>query len=150
MNLKDVGIFKDLSAKEFDKIKNISAEITCGEKQILCKEGDPGDKMYIIISGAVEIKKKMAENQAVSLARLLPGELFGELSFFDDIPRSATVEAMTSAKVAVIKKEDFLKLIQSEPELGLKLVISLISKTAKRLRKADDIIRDLTANLFHL
>ena len=57
MNLKDIEIFKDLSAKEIEKVKKIAIEITCDEKQILCKEGDIGDKLYIIISGAVEIKK---------------------------------------------------------------------------------------------
>jgi CRP-like cAMP-binding protein len=150
MELREISMFKELNEAESKEIQKIITERVCKETEILCKEADPGDMMYIVTSGAVEIKKKMAENQAISLARLLPGEVFGELSLFDDTPRSATVQALTSAKILVIKKEDFIKLIRSNPQLGLKLLIWLITRVAKRLRKADEIIRDLTTNLFNL
>ena len=150
MELKEISMFEDLTESELKSLKKIVTEYECKEREILCKEGDPGDRMFIVTSGAVEIKKKMAENQAISLARLLPGEVFGELSLFDDTPRSASVQALTSARILIVKKKDFLNLIQADPKLGLKLTIWLVNKTSKRLRKADEIIRDLTTNLFQL
>jgi CRP/FNR family transcriptional regulator, cyclic AMP receptor protein len=150
MELKEIDMFQGLNDAELKAFRKIITEYDCKEKEILCKEGDPGDKMFIVLSGAVEIKKKMAENQAISLARLLPGEVFGELSMFDDTQRSATVQALTSAKVLIINKKDFLDLLQSDAKLGLKITIWLVNKTSKRLRKANEIIRDLTTNLFQL
>ena len=150
MDLKKIEMFEQFNDPELSKIKGILKDFAYKEKEVLCKEGDPGDRMFIITEGVVEIKKKMAEHQAVSLARLLEGEIFGELSFFDDTPRSASVVALSPTKVMVITRKDFMKLLDSDKDIANKLLLWILGKTSRRLRRANEVIRDLTTNIFHL
>ena len=154
MELKDIEIFKELNGKEIMKVKKIVEEKTYSTGDVIFNENEPGDRICIITGGAVEVKKSIiGENnleQKITLARLTPFEIFGELSIFENVPRSAAVEALSNTKVMVIDKGDFESLLDTEPELGVKLLRAIIKKTAKRLFAADITIRDLARKVFHM
>ncbi len=154
MNLKEITIFSDLNDAELSKVERIIEEKEYEERDIIIAEDDAGDKMCVILKGIVEVKKQIQQDnsseQAITLARLAPPEAFGELSIFDDVPRSATVEALTKTRVIIIDKKDLESLVDSEPKIGVKILKSIIRKTAKRLIKANNTICDFARNTFHI
>src|SRR5690554_5488310 len=77
------------------------------EGAVLCHEGAREVVFYIILSGEVEITKKVSTNEVRALKRLGPGEFFGEIAILHDAPRAATVTTTAPTSVLEIRKEAF-------------------------------------------
>ncbi len=106
--------------------------------EIICKEGDIGDEMYIIHSGKIAITK-MSRDLETTLAVLTDGEFFGEMAIIDNQPRSATAKAVDDSKVIVLSAEIFETQISTNP----KLIMRILRKMSNRLREADRKIKTL-------
>lgn len=106
--------------------------------EIICKEGDIGDEMYIIHSGKIAITK-MSRDLETTLAVLADGEFFGEMAIIDNQPRSATAKAVDNSKVIVLSAEIFESQISTNP----KLIMRILRKMSNRLREADRKIKTL-------
>ena len=91
--------------------------------------------MYIIISGKVKIIKKKGTVETI-LATLEEGEFFGEMSLFDNNPRSATVKTIGDVKLLEINQKDFLKKISKDPSLAFRI----LEKMSQRIRNTDEKI----------
>jgi CRP-like cAMP-binding protein len=100
--------------------------------KILIQENDTGQKMFVIQTGKVKVYKTYF-GKKVTLAILGPGEMFGELSFFDASPRSASVEAVSEVSAIVIDGEEALQKVQNLPSW----VISIFKTVFYRFREAD-------------
>jgi CRP-like cAMP-binding protein len=107
-----------------DAIARIKIDTTCTTErfepgQVICREGDPGDSLYIVAGGVVEATTQSADRtQSRSVAYLRRGAFFGELSVLTGQPRVATVRACQEVKLFRFEKEKFLKLLRTIPELG--------------------------------
>ena len=97
------------------------------------EENSIGKEMYIIISGKVKIIKEKGKVETI-LATLDEGEFFGEMSLFDNNPRSATVKAMGNVKLLEINQKGFLRKISKDPSLAFRM----LEKMSKRIRIADE------------
>ncbi len=144
--LVSVVVFQDLGSEELDIIKASSREVTVPQDTMIFKQGDPGDRMYLIVEGMVEIwKSEGHEVKGSRLARLKAGEVFGEMALFDKEPRSAT--AMTSltkeTKLLVWEERDLAQLVVRHPNLGVKLLMNFLKALSSRLRVANDAIHTL-------
>jgi CRP/FNR family cyclic AMP-dependent transcriptional regulator len=95
-------------------------------------EGDPGETLYVIVSGRVNIQTHAAGEQPVHLARRGPGEVFGELALIDGKPRMADAVAIESTDVLVLERSDFLRCVEASPRMAL----SVLACLADRLRQA--------------
>lgn len=93
--------------------------------QTVFRLADPGDTMYIIAEGAVEISEEFEEDRYV-LARLGPYEFFGEIALITSCPRTATASAIKHTLLLPIKREEFLDLVKVQPELALYILQVLI------------------------
>ena len=105
--------------------------------EIICREGDPGDCMYIIQSGAVEISRQKG-SQEVVVAMLEQGDFFGEMALLDRQPRSATVKTLCRTRLLPLTKDSFLGRAYEDPEISLRLIKALsqrIDKTSRLLRQ---------------
>ncbi len=111
-------------------------ELVKGE--ILFREGDPGDEIYIIKRGKIRIYKNI-EGEEKTLAILKEGEIFGEMAVLDGKPRSASAEALENTILEVLSKESILSVINSDP-----MIKFLIDTMVERLRTADEQLRLLT------
>jgi CRP-like cAMP-binding protein len=96
---------------------------------VIVTKGEPGDCMFILLSGTVEV---LAEGRVV--ATLGPGSLFGEMSLINDEPRSATVRAQTAARVVPITKRRFVFLTEQTPFFALH-VMRLLSDRIRRMNQ---------------
>lgn len=107
------------------------------DQEVLFREGDPGDEMYLIKSGKIKIIKKVGDDIKV-LAVLTEGEFFGEMSVIDGSPRSATSVAGGETHLIIFDKTAFKKKIGEEP-----LVEYIVTELTRRLRAADEQIKFL-------
>jgi CRP/FNR family transcriptional regulator, cyclic AMP receptor protein len=107
--------------------------------QVILRENTPGDSAYIILSGGVEITKRI-EGQRVVLVRLGPGGIFGEMSLIDGSPRSATVTATEPTRLSVIDNRRFKVILNSIPQE----VRPLFSALTERLRNTNQMVSSLS------
>ncbi len=98
--------------------------------EIIFKEGDEGEFVYTIIHGNVEIIKGGVEGGENVIARLGPGDYFGEMAMASDKPRSATARAVNSVKTMTIAKGDFVNLHKNLPALKENIDNVIQSRTA--------------------
>jgi CRP-like cAMP-binding protein len=111
---------------------------------VLFEEGQPGDYMYVVQDGEVEIRRQVGETERV-LAVLPPGEFFGEMAILNGRPRSATAVCRTDARLLVIEGKTFEAMLRARPEIALRIIKSL----ANRLESANQHVELLllpTAN----
>ncbi|MDR3607304.1 MAG: cyclic nucleotide-binding domain-containing protein [Oligoflexia bacterium] len=106
--------------------------------EILFKENEHPQAMYLIKKGAVSIRKAKKRGQ-IEIARIFSNEVIGELSFFDKRPRSATAVALTDIEALEIRFDCLEKVYAGIPDYFK----TIISSVAERLRRADNQIRKL-------
>lgn len=111
--------------------------------EFIFREGEPGDTMFIVLKGAVEILKRTDNGSQRQLALLKPGDIMGEMALLDDKPRSATAVAKQFTELLSIQEEGFLLLVSKNPQFGLKIMRSL----SKKIRDANALISDFSFSL---
>ena len=123
---------------EAEALSRFARELHPGE--ILFREGEPGDSMYVMQTGRVQITKNVSNGERI-LATLGAGEFFGEMAILNDHPRTATAVVTDDgpAKVLVIDRKRFEQMILNNREITLRL----IKKLASRLESADALIEIL-------
>ena len=99
---------------------------------VLFEEGQPGDYMYVVQSGQVEIRRQVGETERV-LAVLVPGDFLGEMAILNARPRSATAVVRTNARLLVIEGKTFEAMLRARPEIALRIIKAL----ALRLENAN-------------
>ncbi|MBT3171851.1 MAG: cyclic nucleotide-binding domain-containing protein [Rhodospirillaceae bacterium] len=105
---------------------------------VIYREGDPGDAVFILQEGEVEILRQ-ARGEDVRIAVLHQGAIFGEMGVLRDKPRSTTVRALSNTGMIVLSKDEFMTAFGGEDSLALKLIRMLCS----RLKKADNKLLDI-------
>lgn len=111
---------------------------------VLFEEGQPGDFMYVVQKGEVEIRRQVGETERV-IALLPTGEFFGEMAILNDRPRSATAVVKIPSRLLVIEGKTFEAMLRARPEIAMRIIKSL----ATRLESANQHIELLllpTAN----
>lgn len=111
---------------------------TLDEGKVIFREGEPGDKMYIIQEGSVRITKCMGPTEHV-LAVLGKGEFFGEMAIVSNTPRSATATAASTVKLLSFNREGFISMIEKNARIAL----NIIDKLSRRLQQANLQIQHL-------
>ncbi|MFN4150784.1 MAG: Crp/Fnr family transcriptional regulator, partial [Candidatus Sericytochromatia bacterium] len=116
------------------------------KKNIVFHEGDYGDALYIIKNGRIKIAKVAIDGREKTLTILKAGDFFGEMAIFDDMPRSATAEAMDhDVKLLSISKNDFEQLIMSTPSIAIRIMKDL----TRRIRQVNEQVQDLAFKDVH-
>jgi CRP/FNR family transcriptional regulator/CRP/FNR family cyclic AMP-dependent transcriptional regulator len=106
---------------------------------VIFKEGDPGNEMYVIVDGEVEIRKATASDTAKTLIELKKGDIFGEMSLIEGKPRSATAVTTRATQLLCITEDRFDSVLQKNPDFSRKIIRML----SERLRRADAMIKSI-------
>ena len=112
---------------------------TFGPGEIIFRKDDPGDSLYVILSGQVKVVLIGEDGREVILSVLGQGEFFGEMALIDDEPRSAHVIAMEDSGLIVLRREDFQILMTQSPAIAL----ALLKELSRRLRRVDEKVGSL-------
>lgn len=103
--------------------------------QPLLLEGELSDFMLIIVEGEVDIVKRDAQGEAVSISRAGSGKILGEMSLMDGEPRFASCIALQATTIAVLRRLALNRILDDHPRLGAQLLIQLIALLSQRLRQ---------------
>lgn len=127
-HLASLPLFASCSARERQRIARVADELTVPEGTVLTTEGGIGREAFVIIDGSCDV-----ERAGLRLARLGPGDHFGEMALLDGGPRTATVTTTSETKLLVLSKRAFNGVLDEVPSLTRKLLESL----ARRLRDSE-------------
>jgi CRP-like cAMP-binding protein len=138
--LKNIPMFADLRDEILEKIFSLMQKRLYKRNNMILMEEDVGDTLFILNQGSVKITRMSDDGREVILSILGDGDFFGEMSIFDGESRSANVIALEDSEVFVLKRGDFLDLLEKHP----KIAIALLQELAIRLRRSDQQIEGLS------
>ncbi len=141
--LHQVLVFRDLKNKEIEEIESISEEEDFDKNQVICKDGDPGNCLYVIKKGRVRIVKATPLATERVLSRLGPGSFFGEMSIIDGLARSASAIADVPTTLYCIYKEDLDRKLNGNSVAALKIIHAFARTMSYRLRKMNEELVEL-------
>jgi len=135
--LADVELFEHVSDEDRARLAEFIdiAQLAAGET--LFKAGAPGESLYVVRSGEIELFIRDTAGQKIALAIAGAGEVFGELALLDRGPRTATAIALTDCELLELDRDDLLLLFQKSPNAALRLLAAMSHMT----RKADELLR---------
>ncbi len=143
--LKDLPLFATLAAEELAMLAAAVDLRRLEAGETLFRAGDPGEAMYIVASGEVEISVVDRAGQKIVLTGRHRGDVFGELSMLDAGPRTATAVALVPTEVLELDRADLLLLVTRKPEAALHMLGAMGAMT----RKADLLLRTRVARNVH-
>ena len=142
LTLKQVPIFHDFSNREFRDIEKLIHQRTYKPQDYVFKRQAPGEGMYIILSGKVEIFANDAQGVRNVFAVLGEGDFFGEMSLLDSEPRSASAIAIDHTILLGFFRPDLMSLLDRNPDLGNRILLNLAKVVVERLRKTNDLLTE--------
>jgi len=129
---KRVPLFANLAPADIKQVAAIAQEETFGDGDILVRQGDTGDVMFIIASGEVRVLASNGQKE-VELARRKVGEFIGEMALLSKAPRNATIEAVGDVHTLAINQKNFESLLRDRPDASL----AVIQVLCERLNESD-------------
>ncbi|MFL5736200.1 MAG: cyclic nucleotide-binding domain-containing protein [Actinomycetota bacterium] len=132
--LEKVPLFNGLSRRHLRRIAGLADEAQFPAGKVIVQTGSRGNAFYVIVEGTAKV---VAGYSSRTLARLGPGEFFGELALLDGGPRTASVVAVEPMTAIRIQRAQFRKMLRSEPEVGLKILEELAGRLRARPAPTD-------------
>jgi signal transduction histidine kinase len=123
-------LFSQLSASDLSQLDRIAQEQSFPVGKEIFKEGDPGDGVYIVREGVVEISVLGGQTGRYIFSKVGPGELLGEMAVIEDKPRSATAVAREKTTLYFLPRNEILDLVEKSPALAM----TLLREVSHRLR----------------
>ncbi len=136
--LAQINIFAGLQPAYLKRIAAVGLREKYEADAVIFSEGAAGEKMYLILNGAVRISRQVPGMGEEALAVLRAGHYFGEMSLVDDSPRSADARAHEATELLVLKKEDLEDLLFVDRDLAYDLLWNFVRTLTSRLRDTND------------
>ncbi len=122
MAFPNSGFLSEASEDLRKMLAALASEVTLDSGAVLFEQGDPGEALYAILSGTLEVSFLAMSGRKLALRLMRPGEVFGEIALFDSGPRTATVTAVEPAKVLRVRHKDVMAQIRQHPDLAVDLI----------------------------
>ena len=137
--LRQAPLFSGLDDEAAAALEASMSPATLRRGEILFNEGDDGDQLYVVTEGKVKLGRTSPDGRENLLAILGPGQMFGELSFFDPGPRSATATAVTDVELKSLGHATLSPVLNAHPDVAH----ALLNQLAGRLRRTNEVVGDL-------
>lgn len=131
-------LFHGLSDEGLRRVGAIASEERYARGHVIFREGDLGDKLYLILEGKIRISRQVPGMGEEALAVLGPGEAFGEMSLFDDVPRSADAIVNDNARLLMITRDRFDELLFVQKDLAYEILWNCVRILTTRLRESNE------------
>ena len=135
--LAQLELFEHLQEEDRDKLAAVIDDIELPAGTVLFHTGEPGDSLFVVRSGEIELYIKDTVGQKIVLTIAREGEMFGELALLDSGARTATAIALADSHLLVLDRDDLMLLFQRTPASALRLLASMSQMT----RRADELLR---------
>lgn len=139
--LAQVPLFSILDEQELGALAERVDQETFAAGKVVFEQGHPGEALYVVLSGKVEISIKKHDGEMVVVETATPGEFFGEISLLDAGPRTATATAAEQSELLVVDRGDLDHLFRVKPAAAM----DLLAATGKRLRETSRLLRQSAA-----
>ncbi|MFZ9284182.1 MAG: Crp/Fnr family transcriptional regulator [Candidatus Nanopelagicales bacterium] len=137
--LRGALLFSALDDEAAQALRASMTEHKAAKGAVIFAEGDPGDRLYVVMHGKVKLGSQADDGRENMFAVLGPGEMFGELSLFDPSPRQANAVALTDVTLLGLANESLQPWLTGRPEVA----IGLLRALARRMRKTHGSLSDL-------
>jgi CRP/FNR family cyclic AMP-dependent transcriptional regulator len=131
--LASIPMFRHLGARQRARLAQLFCRRTYQPGAVIVRQGDTSMSFYVVLSGTVRVVRQSA-GDIVDIVEEGPGSFFGEMGVIDDLPRAATVQALTQTECGLLAKWDFQRELSADPGIAL----SLISVLNSRIRTLED------------
>jgi CRP-like cAMP-binding protein len=138
--LKKINWFDELPENMLISLAQKVNQRTLSKDEILFNKGDEGESLFVILSGEVKVVTQDEDGNEIALNKVGSGEIIGEMSLLDHEPRSAGIVALEETSTLELKREDFMEIMNSQPDLALAVIRNLSS----RLRHNTSYIEQIT------
>ena len=136
--LARVAVFAGLTPDALDRLAEIATEEVHLSGATIFRQGDPGEKLYVITQGRVRISRTVPGVGEEALAVLGEGDVFGEMALLDEAPRSADATAHEPCKLLSIPRAGFEDLLFLHKDLAYEVLWNVIRTLIRRLRETND------------
>jgi CRP/FNR family transcriptional regulator, cyclic AMP receptor protein len=146
--LATVPFFSGLDAASLDRVTRGMRTRRFRKGEVIFHLGDPGDALFIVVSGAIKIMLPSDTGDEAILATLRAGDVFGELALLDGAPRSATAAALEASETAILPRAQFRELLATEPAIRDALLASLAAELRRLTNHVEELhFLDITGRL---
>jgi CRP/FNR family transcriptional regulator, cyclic AMP receptor protein len=150
-----IYLFQDLEENELHQVLNRTSRRGFAAESVIIEEGEPGDSLFIMQTGEVEITKQLTlvldedtpKERVMIRLKAENGVYFGEMALLESETRSATVTALTDCSLLELHQREFLELIEQNPAMGIKMLLRLAQILSQHLRKTNQDVVKLTTAL---
>jgi CRP/FNR family transcriptional regulator, cyclic AMP receptor protein len=137
--VRKAPLFAALDDEDATALRATMSPVHLDRGEILFKEGQDGDELYVIVSGKIKLGRTSVDGRDNLLSISGPGEMFGELSLFDPGPRTATATAVAESELIALRNDQLHAFLENRPAVALQMLQAL----ARRLRRTNDNLSDL-------
>jgi len=132
--LRRIQLFSGLDEESLRLLAGRCRRRKFGAGEALFHEGDFGQTLYIVLSGSVIIQRVTKDMEVVHIAQRNPGEHFGELALFDEMPRSADAETGSACELLLLERRDLMQFLEAHPNVAWNIIRAL----SARLRESSE------------
>jgi len=129
-------VLGQLPQEKWDELARAVEDLVVAPGTVIFRQGDPGDKFYLIRTGRVRVFREDA-NLETEISVLQAGDDFGEMALFMDEPRSATVAALEETRLMVLSKEQFQSILKDFPNV----TFAFVRQMSERLLRNANVIK---------
>jgi len=148
LQLKDSPIFQGMAAREIEFLDSVFTLNLVAEGKTIFIENMPGEALYLIGEGTVQVSQMLAEADEKSLLLLGSGDVFGEMAVIDGGKRVASARVIKKTQLYSLSRKDFNSMVREKPRLGVQLTLNIARIFSKRVRQAkNDYHKMLTYSL---
>ena len=144
--LDEIDFFDGVPKHDLEQLRPLLKlrEFKTGEA--ICREGDPGDKMWLLVKGSVSVRLDVADNRVSRrITSLTRGTVFGEMALIEGAPRSATIVADEDVACYELNGKDFGLLLREKPAIAATVMRNTARELARRLRRTSEDLRQATS-----
>ena len=128
--VRRAALFTALDDASAATLRESMSAVKVAKGQILFKEGDAGDRLFVVVEGKLKLGTSSGDGRENLLSILGPGDMFGELSLFDPGPRTATATAVVDSRLLALANDQVIGWVTAHPQVSLQL----LGRLAQRLR----------------
>ena len=136
--LRNHPLFRALRPPVIERLASCMKQRRIARGEIIFAKGDVDTGLMGVLAGSVKISVASAKGRNIVLNIIHAGGVFGEMSLFDGYPRPTDATAMSNCELLVIKHQDFMPFLRSEPDLGLQFIEILCARLRRTSKQVED------------
>ncbi|HEV2180865.1 MAG TPA: cyclic nucleotide-binding domain-containing protein [Gemmatimonadaceae bacterium] len=143
--LRNLQIFSGLTNDELERVSELCEEKAYASGEQIFHEGEPGNRLFVVIEGEVRISRQIPGAGEEALAVLKAGSMFGEMAVFDRSERSTDAISHGGTTVITISRAEFEMLLDFHRDIAYKVLWAVVRVLSGRLRATNDSLRSVLA-----